>query len=145
MRGTVAVVPPDLELGTIDAPRDVAITMTDTLRFDPGTIVVAEGETIRFLLDNPTVAPHDFLIGDLEEQLHHHEEMAAGEGHDDEASDVEGGLPPAVTLEPGESAEVLVTFDDAGELMIGCHVPGHWEAGMRGTVSVAPSERFPMA
>jgi uncharacterized cupredoxin-like copper-binding protein len=57
--------------GTADAPRDIAVTMTDTLRFDPGTIVVAEGETIRFLLDNPTVAPHDFLIGDLEEQQHH--------------------------------------------------------------------------
>jgi uncharacterized cupredoxin-like copper-binding protein len=41
-----------------------------------------------------------------------------------------------VTLEPGETAEVIATFDEAGDLMIGCHVPGHWEAGMRGTVVV---------
>jgi len=119
--------------------------MTDTLRFDPGTIVVAEGETIRFLLDNPGTAPHDFPVGDLKEQLHHHEEMAAGEGHDDDAAEAEGSFPPAATLEPGESAEILVTFDEAGELIFGCHVPGHWEAGMRGTVSVVPAERFPMA
>jgi uncharacterized cupredoxin-like copper-binding protein len=80
-------------------------------------------------------APHDVLIGDLEDQLHHHDEMAAGMGHDNGAKD-DGGLLPAVTLEPGETAEVIATFDEAGDLMIGCHVPGHWEAGMRGTVVV---------
>ncbi len=131
------------EPGTLEAPRDITVTMTDNLRFDPGTVVVGEGETIRFLLDNPTAAPHDFLIGDLEEQVHHHEEMAAGGGHDDdvEVEDV-GGLPPAVTLQPGESMEVIATFDEAGDLMIGCHVPGHWEAGMRGDITVMPAGAF---
>jgi uncharacterized cupredoxin-like copper-binding protein len=135
MRGTIAVLPSDIAFGTIEAPREIAVTMTDDLRFDPGTIVVAKGETIRFALGNPTAAPHDFLVGDLEEQLHHHEEMAVGEGHDDAVVDT-GGLPPAITLEPGETAEVVVTFDEAADLMIGCHVPGHWEAGMRGAVVV---------
>jgi uncharacterized cupredoxin-like copper-binding protein len=140
--------PADLVLGTTDAPRDIAVTMTDNLRFDPGTIVVAEGETVRFLLDNPTAASHDFLIGDLEEQLHHHEEMAAGMGHDEMAADEEmaaeseGGLPPAITLEPGTSAEVIATFDEAGDLVIGCHVPGHWEAGMRGDIAVVPGDQM---
>lgn len=133
-------------VGTLEAPRDIAISMTDTFRFDPDTIVVSEGETVRFLLDNPTVAPHDFLIGDLDEQLHHHEEMAAGEGHDDNAAaGVEGGLPDAVTLEPGESAEVIATFDEAGTLIIGCHVPGHWEAGMRGNIAIVPADQVVLA
>lgn len=125
--------------GIPEAPRDVAISMTDDLRFDPSTIVVSEGETIRFLLDNPTAAPHDFLIGDADEQAHHAEEMTGGMGHDDSVVEA-GGLPGAVTLEPGESAEVIATFDEAGDLLIGCHVPGHWEAGMRGAIAVLPGQ-----
>jgi uncharacterized cupredoxin-like copper-binding protein len=136
MRGTIAVLPSGIAFGTPEAPREIEVTMTDGLRFDPGTIVVAKGETIRFALDNPTAAGHDFLIGDLEEQLRHHEEMAVGDGHDDDDAVIAGGLPPAITLEPGESADVIVTFDEARDLMIGCHVPGHWEAGMRGAVVV---------
>jgi uncharacterized cupredoxin-like copper-binding protein len=139
MRGAIAVMPAGLTLATVEAPRDIVVSMTDDLRFDPGTIAVAEGETIRFLLDNPTAAPHDFLIGDAEEQVHHAEEMAMGEAHDDAGVEDAGGLPGAVTLAPGESAEVLATFDQAGELLIGCHVPGHWEAGMRGAIAVMPA------
>jgi uncharacterized cupredoxin-like copper-binding protein len=126
-----------LTLGTPEAPRDIAITMTDALRFDPGTIAVQQGETIRFLLDNPTAAPHDFTLGDMDAQMHHREEMAAGMEHA-HGDDGEGGLPGAVSLEPGESAEVIATFDEPGEILIGCHVPGHWEAGMRGALLVMP-------
>ena len=124
-------------LGTEAAPRDVAITMTDALRFDPGTIAVHEGETIRFLLENPTVAPHDFTLGDMDAQMHHHEEMSAGMGHEHGGTGA-NGMPGAVSLEPGESAEVIVTFSEPGEVLIGCHIPGHWEAGMRGALLVMP-------
>ncbi|MEA2026476.1 MAG: plastocyanin/azurin family copper-binding protein [Chloroflexota bacterium] len=44
-----------------------------------------------------------------------------------------------MSLEPGVSVEVVATFDEAGEMLIGCHVPGHWEAGMRGTITVLPA------
>ena len=124
-------------LGTKDAPRDIAVTMTDTLRFDPGTIAVHEGETIRFLLENPTVAPHDFTLGDMDAQMHHHEEMSAGMGHEHGGAGADG-MPGAVSLEPGQTAEVIATFDEPGEVLIGCHVPGHWEAGMRGSVLIMP-------
>ena len=124
-------------LGTVEAPRDIAITMTDELRFDPGAIAIHQGETIRFLLENPTVAPHDFTLGDMDAQMHHHEEMSAGTTHD-HADTGEGGLPGPVMLEPGETAEVIATFDEAGEILVGCHVPGHWEAGMRGALLVMP-------
>jgi uncharacterized cupredoxin-like copper-binding protein len=124
-------------LGTEGAPRDIVVTMTDTLRFDPGTIAVHEGETIRFLLENPTVAPHDFTLGDMDAQMHHHEEMSAGMGHE-HGSEGADGMPGAVSLQPDESAEVIATFDEPGEVLIGCHIPGHWEAGMRGALLVMP-------
>ena len=42
----------------------------------------------------------------------------------------------AVTVEPGESGSITTTFDESGTVLIGCHEPGHWEAGMKATVSV---------
>mgnify|MGYP001812757485 CR=1 FL=1 len=128
------------ELGTEAAPRDIVVTMTDALRFDPGTIAVHEGETIRFLLENPTVAPHDFTLGDMDAQMHHHEEMSAGMGHE-HGGEGAAGMPGAVSLDAGESAEVIATFDEPGEVLIGCHVPGHWEAGMRGALLVMPGDK----
>lgn len=124
-----------LILETPIALREIAVTMTDELRFDPGTVVVMAGETVRFVLDNPTTAPHDFTLGDAEAQARHHDEMAAAVGHG-HGADAHADLPGPVLLEPGASAEVVATFDEPGELLIGCHVPGHWEAGMRGTIKV---------
>ena len=41
----------------------------------------------------------------------------------------------------GRTIEVLATFEQPGQrdLLIGCHVPGHWEAGMRGQILVLPA------
>ncbi|MCV0403008.1 MAG: cupredoxin domain-containing protein [Chloroflexi bacterium] len=119
------------EAGTVDAPRRVDVVMTDDLRFDPDSIAVREGETVRFTVSNPTALDHEFVIGDSDEQAHHAEEMMSGEGimHDEEG---------AIGLAPGESKELVYTFAEAGELEIACHVDGHYEAGMRGAVTVEP-------
>lgn len=122
--------------GTVDEPREIVVTMTDDLRYDPDTIEVRAGETIRFVVTNPTPLDHDFTVGDEMTQMHHEEEMADFYGHD-------GGdmhhrdASNAVLVAPGETAELVVTFETPGELLIGCHVPGHYEAGMRGTITVA--------
>jgi uncharacterized cupredoxin-like copper-binding protein len=42
----------------------------------------------------------------------------------------------AVAVGPGETAELTYTFHEAGELIMGCHVAGHYLAGMRGTIIV---------
>ena len=55
---------------------------------------------------------------------------AHGGGHGDEESD-------AVTVEPGDGGELIHTFDDAGTVEIGCHQPGHYDAGMKIAVDVA--------
>jgi uncharacterized protein (DUF1697 family) len=51
--------------GHAAAPEDsrtVAVTMTDSLTFEPGEISVAPGETVRFVVTNAGEAVHEFLI-----------------------------------------------------------------------------------
>ena len=71
----------DVGTGTDEQPREIAVTMTDALRFDPSEMTVAAGEVVRFVLTNPTAAAHDFVIGDLETQEEHGAQMAAGMMH----------------------------------------------------------------
>lgn len=117
--------------GTVDAPRRVDVVMTDDLRFDPDSISVTEGETVLFAVSNPTALDHEFVIGDSGEQAHHAEEMMSGDGmmHDEEG---------AIGLAPGASKELVYTFAESGDLEIACHVDGHYDAGMRGDVTVGP-------
>ncbi len=191
---SVAQAQDEIGTGTAEQPRDIAISMDDTLRFDPAEISVGAGEVVRFVLTNTGAATHDFLIGDLETQEEHGAEMAAGmmhghdacpetaDAHDDEAmadddmmmggemaSDMPqveesmgpmdeaddhmddaadhteaelcpGGIPAAVTIEPGETVSVLARLDEPGETLIGCHHPGHWQAGMKGVITVVDTE-----
>jgi uncharacterized cupredoxin-like copper-binding protein len=44
----------------------------------------------------------------------------------------------AVSVAAGATGELVWTFTDAGVLHIACFEPGHYEAGMRGTISVLP-------
>lgn len=63
--------------------------------------------------------------------------MVGGSGHagmsmDDHGMDAENE--PMVTVSPGRRAEMRHRFDEAGPVLLGCHQPGHWEAGMKATV-----------
>ena len=108
--------------------RSVEIQAVDSLRFEPDEVSVDAGETIRFVLVNTGGEDHEFVLGD--ESLQESHEMDGHEGHGDDAL-------AAVDLSPGSTVEVTVTFDEPGSLLYGCHVQGHYEAGMVGTVTVA--------
>ena len=61
-------------------------------------------------------------------QEHHATEMAeAGSGHHHD---------DALRLEAGETGRMTLTFDESGPLLIGCHEPGHYKAGMVGSITV---------
>jgi uncharacterized cupredoxin-like copper-binding protein len=108
------------------ADRVVEVTTTDGLRFEPSSIDVAAGETISFVVSNPGQVPHEFVIGDQAFQVEHAEEMAGGVG-------MMHGEPNLVSVDAGETKELTWTFSTAMEgLEFGCHVPGHYEAGMVG-------------
>jgi len=124
--------PTPLTLGTEDAPRVIEVTMGNFF-YEPESVTVHVGETIRFVVQNPTTIEHELVLGTAEEQEHHAMEMAEGmAGHDmaDEPNEVE--------VEPGDSVDLVWTFDEPGEILMGCHVAGHWEAGMQATIEVVP-------
>jgi uncharacterized cupredoxin-like copper-binding protein len=114
-----------------DADRVVEVSMTDNA-FDPNSLSVKSGETVTFRFTNDGALPHDAFIGDAEAQKEHGESMDSGdmEGHNMDDGD-------SLLLEPGKSGELTHTFEDAGEILIGCHQPGHYEAGMKSTVTVS--------
>ena len=149
----------DSDSGADSGPRTIEITMND-IAYEPTAATVSAGETVRFVLTNDGAIRHEAVFGDTAVQEEHEAEMAAGDmdmdsdsdmdmdesdeaGHD-EAGDGEAGdgdgdhdeSVPSISLEPGATGEREVTFDADHEMIIGCHEPGHWAAGMRVDVTV---------
>lgn len=107
---------------------EVKVVMSDAMRFAPDPITVKSGEEVTFVVENEGVIVHEFFVGTEEEQVEHAAEMAAGgmsHGHDN-----------ALSLGAGESGSLTMTFAEAGSLLIGCHEPGHYDAGMKATLTV---------
>ena len=119
------------------ASRTVDVTMVDNA-FAPATVNVTRGETVKFRFKNTGAMRHEGVIGDDAEQDHHREDMAASGGSAKAQDEHHGDGPQtAVTVEPGQTGELTHTFANGGTILIGCHEPGHWEAGMKATVTVA--------
>jgi len=116
--------------------RDVHLSMVDNA-YSPSTVDVEEGETVRFIFHNDGSVKHDAVIGDAATQdMHEQEVRAAGEGAV-AADAMSHGPVPAITIEPGQTGELVHTFDEAGQMIVGCHEPGHYDAGMQIAVAVA--------
>jgi uncharacterized cupredoxin-like copper-binding protein len=125
-----------LSAGDADASDDVRtveVAMVDN-EFDRPRIEVGAGETVRFVFTNEGAVTHDAVIGDEVAQAEHEEEMRAAEGGAMEGMDhgsEAGGDEGAIRVEPGETGELTHTFSSGDPLLIGCHEPGHYDAGMR--------------
>lgn len=86
---------------------DVTVTARD-LVFDPATITVDAGEPVNLTLTNDGRVFHDLTIPDLDLML---------------------------DAQPGATVTTGITIDDAGTYDLLCTVPGHADAGMRGTLT----------
>lgn len=115
-----------------EAARTIEVKVDDELAFDPAEFDVAAGEVVTFRITNTGAAEHEFVLGDEQAQQRMSEEMNGGDDHAHS-----GDMSNAVTIHGGEEAELTWRFPDAPTtVLIGCHVPGHYEAGMRGSVTV---------
>jgi uncharacterized cupredoxin-like copper-binding protein len=117
--------------------------MNDQMRFEPASVNVRRGETIRFVVKNVGEMPHEFMLGTAKDIKEHHAVMLKHPEmeHEDE--------PNAVSLEPGKTGEVVWKFTKSGAFQFACLKPGYFEAGMVGTLEVraggAPASRWPIA
>jgi len=109
--------------------RTISLTATDSPRFVPDQLSVRAGETVAFEITNSGVLPHEFFVGTRAEQQAHDEGMSSGSSAMDE--------PNGVEMPAGGTARLVYTFDQPGTLEYGCHVPGHYAAGMVGSITVS--------
>lgn len=112
------------------AVRTIRVDMADTMRFDPDEVRVKRGDTVKFVVRNTGKLMHEMVIGTHEELEKHAEMMKKHPGMEHDA-------PYMAHVAPGDSQEIVWTFDKPGTFMYGCLLPGHWEAGMKASIVVA--------
>ena len=109
--------------------RNVEVEMNDAMRFNPESIRVKRGETIRFIVKNTGMLKHEMVLGTIEELKAHAELMR-------KFPEMEHADPNQVSVEPGKTGELIWQFTNAGTFDFACLEPGHYEAGMVGKVQV---------
>lgn len=131
--------------------RTIKVTADDNF-YEPEEIEVKAGETVRFVVTNSGQLVHEFNIGTAEMHAAHQKEMEMMVEHgviegdkinrDMMKMDMGGGRtmehndPNSALLEPGETAEIVWKFTEPMTLEFACNVPGHYDAGMMGSIEV---------
>ncbi|RWU18071.1 copper-binding protein [Pseudomonas alkylphenolica] len=127
------------------ADRSVEIVMGD-MYYAPRSLQVKAGETVRFVLINKGAVMHEFSLGDAVMHARHQQEMLAMQGQMDHAAMGHGAMqhgagmkhddPNTVMVEPGQRGELTWTFSQATPIEFACNVPGHYQAGMVGKLTI---------
>lgn len=108
----------------------IEVSLTDAMRIEPGEMTVKAGVPVRFEVTNAGGLEHEFFVGSKRAQLKHAKEMAGGGMmHGDENG---------VLVPPGETMTLEMTFQNAGKTLAGCHVNGHYAAGMKARITIEP-------
>lgn len=110
--------------------RTIDLDMSDAMRFAPAELAVKQGETVRFRLKNSGKVMHEMVLGTMQDLKKHAQAMRKESGMDHHG---EAGM---VHVAPGRSGSLVWQFTRPGEFNYACLVPGHFEAGMVGTIKV---------
>ena len=144
--------------GSLSNGSQVIVIKMTNMTFEPSSLTVHVGDTVTFRFVNTDTVRHEAVIGDASYQARHAASMAAmGSGTTGSSTPVASttttmapmhgmaraprlhpGMsdPNAVSVEPGATGELTFTFGKPTQLIIGCHEPGHYEAGMKAVISV---------
>ena len=109
--------------------RTIVIEMQDSMRYSPSQIQVRQGDTIKFVVKNNGKTLHELVLGTMDELSAHGELMKKNPG-------MEHDEPYMAHVKPGAKGEMVWQFTNAGEFHYGCLMPGHFEAGMTGKITV---------
>jgi uncharacterized cupredoxin-like copper-binding protein len=95
-------------------------------QFEQTALTVPHGVPVTFTIVNEDPIEHEWLIGD--ESFHTR--------HRDGTEPHHGARPNEISLAPLETVTTTLTFDDPGKVLYICHLPGHEQYGMVGTLTV---------
>lgn len=113
------------------ARRTITLEMTDNMRFTPDRISVKRGETVRLRVANKGQVLHEIVLG-TPASLDEHARMML------KFPAMEHGEPYMAHVGPGQSGDLAWNFNREGSFDFACLIPGHYQAGMRGTITVTP-------
>ena len=113
------------------ARRTITLRMTDDMRFSPDHITVKLGETLRLRVENKGQVLHEVVLG-TPDTLQAHAQMML------KFPTMEHDEPYMAHVAPGATADLVWQFNRAGSFEFACLIAGHFQAGMRGTFTVAP-------
>lgn len=112
-----------------DVHRTVRIEARD-MAFNVKQIQVRAGETVRFVITNTGKLRHEFVIASHAEHFEHRAMMQ-------QMPNMEmGNEPNAVTIDPGQTKELIWKFGKDTDVEFACDIPGHAESGMTGAFRV---------
>jgi uncharacterized cupredoxin-like copper-binding protein len=114
--------------------RTIKVGMNDAMRFSPPALQVKRGETIRFEITNAGKMMHEMVLGTMAQLKEHAELMRKHPA-------MEHDEPYMAHVQPGKKQTLVWQFTQPGEFYYACLIPGHFEAGMIGKVTVAPATR----
>ena len=119
--------------------RTIEVVATDNA-FSLKALDVRDGETVRFVVRNDGMDPHELTIGTVAEHAEHRQpdegddgdcmKKGGHAGHSMADMAHEGG----VWVEPGKTASFVWTFARTPNLEFACNIPGHYEDGMKGPI-----------
>ncbi|MEZ5933075.1 MAG: cupredoxin domain-containing protein [Alphaproteobacteria bacterium] len=141
------------------ATETIEVVMNDNY-FEPESITVPAGATVRFVVKNEGGLLHEFNIGTAAMHAEMQPEMAmmmehgmltetgmmrdmanmdhsamSGMDMDEMMASLEGH-PNRVLVEPGETKELTWTFSQDTELEFACNLPGRYDSGMMGNLKI---------
>lgn len=114
--------------------RTIEIVARDTMRFEPDSVTVKPGETVRFVVRNVGSLQHSFTLGSPQYQQQHEQEMQGMAlemmaGHMDDSDN-------GIVVQPGQTDSLTWKFEKDGPVEFACHIPGHYPAGMKGGIRI---------
>ncbi len=101
--------------------RTVVLTIHHS-RFSANTLLVRQGEKVRFVVRNDDPIEHELIVGPMDVQLR----------HESGRERVHPPVPGEVSIPLFATAKTTYTFDTAEAAWFGCHLPSHWDYGMQG-------------
>lgn len=116
------------------ATQTITVSMQETddgkMIFKPNAFKVRKGQTVIFKIKNAGEMDHEFVL-DQEDKIMEHKALM------EKFPEMEHDDPNAIRLQAGKSGEVVWKFTNGGTFKFACLVPGHFEAGMHGDITVA--------